>query len=54
MLQVTENGKVVTCNGKFSSTLFPHFTRDHIDSVDCALGYKSNVGRRSSLKGVMF
>ena len=32
-------------------TLFTPFIRDHIDSVDCTLGYKATVGRRSRMKG---
>ena len=36
---------------KFFKTLFPPFIRDHIGSVDCMLGYKATVGRRSRMKG---
>ena len=44
-LQATENGKV------FFKTLFPPFIGDHINSVDCTLGYKAAVRRRSHMKG---
>ena len=44
----------VTVNGSVSKTLPPPpspFIRDHIDSVDCTLGYKATAGRRSRMKG---
>ena len=43
-LHVTENGKVF-----FKHCPPPPFIRDHIDSVDCTLGY--TLGRRSRMKG---